>query len=149
MGEVDNSQFQIRQAFPAPYLQTAPVGDLTLWYKNGEHQNVWKGICALPAQGGDLAIEIAEVADETMKRVAYNLDLLAGRLNVSGGGGYAIYMPQWCADPYLEHTPSRLSFTDYLREACKCAGFPGLKRYPNANGIGKLIASLGAGLKLF
>lgn len=70
-----------------PYLinvSTAASGDLLARYQKGQLEEVWKELRAHDAVGGDLLEEARAVANETMKRVAYNADLLAQRLKARG-----------------------------------------------------------------
>ncbi|MHA3913370.1 SMI1/KNR4 family protein [Halovulum sp. GXIMD14793] len=69
--------------------------------------------------------------------------------DVSGGAGYTIFLPQWNADPVLAFAPIEMPFTEYLRFACRWAGFPGLAKHPDATGVSQLVATLGAGMEPF
>lgn len=55
-------------------------GDLVKRYLQGEHEEVWKELRAYESVEGELLDEAVSVANETMKRVAHNADLLAERL---------------------------------------------------------------------
>ncbi len=53
-------------------------------YKSGAFEAVWRDIRSLGKIDGDLRAEVLEVAEETMRRVARNADLLAERLRAEG-----------------------------------------------------------------
>jgi hypothetical protein len=59
-------------------------GDLLARYKSGDFVAVWREIGSHANLAGDHLAEARDVADETMKRVARNADLVAERLAVAG-----------------------------------------------------------------
>jgi hypothetical protein len=61
-----------------------PRADLLARYLRGEHRPVWNELRSHQALGGDLLEEAQAVAQETMRRVAYDADLLAERLAAFG-----------------------------------------------------------------
>lgn len=63
---------------------TAGAGNLLARYKAGEFAAVWREIGSHESIGGNYLAEAAEVADETMRRVARNADLLSERLAAAG-----------------------------------------------------------------
>jgi hypothetical protein len=60
------------------------IGDLASRYRSGQFDAVWRDIRSLGNIDGDLRAEALEVAEETMRRVARNADLLAERLRGEG-----------------------------------------------------------------
>lgn len=60
------------------------VGDLATRYRAGEFEAVWREIRAQGDIGGEFRAEVLKVAEETMRRVARNADLLAERLRAEG-----------------------------------------------------------------
>ena len=65
-------------------VATAAPRDLVTRYRAGEHEAVWNLLRSYESTGGDLRDEAAEVARETMQRVARAADLLADRLGAHG-----------------------------------------------------------------
>jgi hypothetical protein len=59
-------------------------GDLLARYKSGDCVSVWREIGSQVNLEGDYLAEARDVADETMKRVARNSDLVAERLAAAG-----------------------------------------------------------------
>jgi hypothetical protein len=59
-------------------------GDLLARYRRGQHDEVWNELRAHEFVVGDFLDEANTVAIETMKRVAFNADLLAERLAARG-----------------------------------------------------------------
>lgn len=59
-------------------------GELLTRYLQGQHEEVWKELRAYKSIEGELLEEAVPVANETMKRVARNADLLAERLSNRG-----------------------------------------------------------------
>jgi len=49
------------------------------------------------------------------------------KINVSGGGGYDIHLPDTAADAKLVGEWHNTTFVNYLRICCACAGLPGLE----------------------
>ena len=64
--------------------RTRAFGDLLTRYKSGEFVRVWEDLRAQQAIARDLRQEAEAVAEETMRRVAHNLDLLASRFEAKG-----------------------------------------------------------------
>jgi hypothetical protein len=64
--------------------RTRAFGDLLTRYKSGEFVRVWEDLRASGAIAGDFRQEAEAVAEETMRRVAHNLDLLASRFDAKG-----------------------------------------------------------------
>ncbi len=62
------------------HATTKGSGDLLTRYRQGQCEGVWRELRAHECIGGDLLKEAEEVATETMKRVAFNADLVAKRL---------------------------------------------------------------------
>jgi hypothetical protein len=58
--------------------------DLLARYKSGDFVSVWREIGSHAGMAGDFLAEARDVADETMKRVARNADLVAERLAAAG-----------------------------------------------------------------
>jgi hypothetical protein len=58
--------------------------DLLARYKSGDFVSVWREIGSHADMAGDFLAEARDVADETMKRVARNADLVAERLAAAG-----------------------------------------------------------------
>lgn len=72
------------------------------------------------------------------------------KINVSGGGPYAIYPPFNSVDPIIENmdpqgTLDSHRFVDYLRHAIKWAGFPLLSNYAEFEGVQELVDELTEG----
>ena len=65
-------------------VTTAGPGDLVTRYRAGEYEAVWKQLRSYESIGGDLRVEAAAVAAETMRRVARAADLLSERLGAQG-----------------------------------------------------------------
>jgi hypothetical protein len=245
---------------------TKAQGDLLSRYQKGEHELVWAELRAFESIGGDLLIEASAVAEETMKRVAHNADLLAERFqahdwrplygelrtlpqgsdqetiirmeqisggslplslkffwtivgglnfvwdynsgpepdlgldmtqdnldplcvgsagesaylieeweyqckdvdpelwdpfllelspdnlhkaNISGGSPYGVELPFPGVDPIFAYEPHKLPFTDYLRLAFKCGGFPGLLECLEDKGVQKFLAIMTKDLEPF
>lgn len=63
---------------------TTATGDLLARYRRGEFVAVWNELRGYESLGGELLKEAQAVANETMRRVAHNADLLAERLADSG-----------------------------------------------------------------
>lgn len=61
-----------------------PVGNLLVRYKSGAFEAVWRDIRSLGDIDGDLRAEVFEVAEETMRRVARNADVITERLGALG-----------------------------------------------------------------
>jgi|GEM_PF-339132 hypothetical protein len=59
---------------------TMGSGDLLKRYQQGQHEEVWRELRSYESVDGVLLEETMAVANETMKRVAHNADLLAERL---------------------------------------------------------------------
>jgi hypothetical protein len=66
------------------HATTKGSGDLLIRYRQGQREEVWRELRAHECIGGDLLVEAEEVATETMKRVAFNADLIAKRLAAHG-----------------------------------------------------------------
>ena len=64
--------------------RTHAFGNLLARYKSGEFVRVWDELRAQGPIAGDLRQEAEAVAEETMKRVAHDLDLLASRFEAKG-----------------------------------------------------------------
>lgn len=75
-----------RQAEPVKAIEqwTKRAGDLAARYRAGEFEAVWQEIRAQGDIGGDFREEVLEVAEETMRRVARNADVIAERLRHLG-----------------------------------------------------------------
>jgi hypothetical protein len=65
-------------------MRTKSSGDLLTRYRAGEFQVVWREIRAYQHIGGAFLQEVLAVAEETMRRVARNADLISGRLRAKG-----------------------------------------------------------------
>lgn len=75
---------QLREGPLVVHPTTKASGDLVARYIRGEHNAVWNELRSYEALAGDLLEQARAVANETMKRVARNADLLSERLYVSG-----------------------------------------------------------------
>jgi hypothetical protein len=77
---------RVRQEEPPRTLDqpVKRVGNLAARYRSGQFDVVWREIRAQGNVAGDLRAEILEVAEETMRRVARNADLLAQQLSAEG-----------------------------------------------------------------
>jgi hypothetical protein len=64
----------------------------------------------------------------------------------SGGGGYAIKVPNASFDAPIEDAWFEVNFINYLRESFQWGGFPGLSRYPLPPNLRELIQYLSQGL---
>lgn len=67
-----------------PETRTKRAGDLLGRYRSGEFTSVWEEIRSHRRISGAFHHEIMDVAEETMRRVARNADLLSERLEASG-----------------------------------------------------------------
>lgn len=65
-------------------MQVDRTGNLLAQYRAGDCATVWREIRAHQRIGGAFRLEVLEVAQETMKRVARNADRLAARLQAEG-----------------------------------------------------------------
>jgi len=77
---------RVRRAEPpkAIELRLTRDGDLVGRYRAGEFEAVWREIRAQGDVGGAFRAEVLEVAEETMRRVARNADLITERLRGEG-----------------------------------------------------------------
>jgi hypothetical protein len=75
-----------RQTEPAKTIEhrTKRAGDLAMRYRAGAFEVVWREIRAQGDIGGDFRAEVLEVAEETMRRVARNADVITERLRTVG-----------------------------------------------------------------
>jgi hypothetical protein len=64
--------------------RTMPVGNLLVRYQSGAFEAFWRDIRSLGDNDGDLRAEVFEVAEETMRRVARNADVITERLGALG-----------------------------------------------------------------
>jgi hypothetical protein len=64
--------------------RTTRVGSLLDGYKSGAFEAVWREIRSLGDIDGDLRAEVLDVAEETMRRVARNADVITERLRALG-----------------------------------------------------------------
>lgn len=65
-------------------MNTGRMGDLIGRYRSGEFEAVWREIRSQGSVDGEFRQEVMEVAEETMRRVARNADLLTERLQAEG-----------------------------------------------------------------
>lgn len=77
---------RVRLVEPAKSIErrSKRVGNLLDRYKAGEFEAVWRDIRALGDIDGDLRAEVLAVAEEAMRRVARNADVLSERLHAAG-----------------------------------------------------------------
>lgn len=77
---------RVRLTEPATRIErrTMQVGNLLDRYKKGEFETVWRDVRLLGDIDGDVRTEIFAVAEETMRRVSRNADLLSERLRAEG-----------------------------------------------------------------
>jgi hypothetical protein len=69
---------------PAAPARVQRDGSLLRRYQSGEHEQVWREIRSYERINGACRDEVLEVAEATMRRVAGNADLIAGRLRTLG-----------------------------------------------------------------
>jgi hypothetical protein len=65
-------------------IRTVSVGNLLNRYRSGEFAAVWQDIKSHQHIGGDFYYEVLSVAEETMRRVVRNADMLSERLRAEG-----------------------------------------------------------------